>query len=244
MHNITSLDYKLLEEKYKNADDLNEVVRKIEEDNYPVQYAIGNVEFVNVHINVDKRVLIPRFATELLVSKTFDYIYKLGLENAKILDVCTGSGAIAISLKKRFPNATVYAFDISRDALEVAALNAKLNDVNVNFFEDDVLSDKNNLIEADILISNPPYVREDEYVSANTKYEPQGALFPGRDDIIFYKTILSKSKRWNYKIIAFEIGSLQGERVGKIAKKYYPNAQVSVQKDFEGFDRFIFIINE
>lgn len=244
MHNITHSDYKLLEEKYKNEDDLKEIVKKIEEEDYPVQYAIGNVEFVNVQILVDKRVLIPRFATELLVSKTFDYICKLGLENAQILDVCTGSGAIAIALKKRFRGATVYASDISHGALEVAVLNATLNDVNVNFFEDDVLSDKNNLIEADILISNPPYVREDEYVSANTKYEPQGALFPGRDDIIFYKTILSKSKRWNYKIIAFEIGSLQGERVGKIAKKYYPNAQVSVQKDFEGFDRFIFIINE
>lgn len=244
MHNITQSDYKLLEEKYKNEDDLKEIVKRIEEEDYPVQYAIGNVEFVNVQILVDKRVLIPRFATELLVSKTFDYICKLGLENAQILDVCTGSGAIAIALKKRFQGATVYASDISHGALEVAVLNAKLNDVIINFYEDDVLSNKNNLVEANILISNPPYVGESEYVSANTKYEPQKALFPGRDDIIFYKTILNKSKRWNYKIIAFEIGSLQGERVSNLAKVFYPSAQISVQKDFEGFDRFVFIINE
>ena len=113
---ITEVDWKLLQEKYK--ENIEEIVKKLE-SHYPVQYLIGNVEFLNTVIEVDERVLIPRFETELLVAKTIEKIKKMSLQKPKILDLGTGSGCIAIALKKNI-NADVTGVDISDKALEVA----------------------------------------------------------------------------------------------------------------------------
>lgn len=239
---ITNLDYKLLKEKYSN-NELEQILKRIE-NGYPVQYAIGNVEFLNSTILVDKRVLIPRFETELLVHKLIKMLDKK--KSLDILDLCTGSGCIAISLKKGLENASVDAADIDKNALNLARENAKLNQEKISFFEIDVLKDFNLNKKYDLIVSNPPYVAKDEIVDPKTKYEPSIALFPGDDDIIFYKTIIKKAKNLLKEngFLAFEIGYKQGERIKSTAIKEYPNAKVTIEKDFNDYDRFVFITFE
>lgn len=240
---ITDLDFNLLKEKYSD-EELSEVIIKIE-NGFPVQYAIGNVQFLNYKILVDERVLIPRFETELLVFKLINYIQKYGLTSGKALDICTGSGAIAIALYKKFNDLSLKAIDISVDALEVAKKNAILNEAEINFIEMDVLKGIAILDSIDILVSNPPYVRKDEKVSPSTFYEPSIALYPGEDDIVFYKKILDYSRAImkEKSIIAFEIGSTQGQKVEAYAQKIYPQAKISIEKDYNNFDRYVFIFN-
>lgn len=231
---ISYKDWELLNQKYSS--------KQLEEyfnNNYPYQYLIGNVDFCDNIINVDERVLIPRFETEELVYKTLDLIKKNKLDNLKITDLCTGSGCIAISLKKEI-NCEIDAIDISEEALELARLNSKNNEVNINFIKRDVLSD-DKLYKYDLVISNPPYIDKSEKVGQSTKYEPQIALFANNKGLAFYEKILS-----NYwaKIYAFEIGCTQKKEVINIATKKYPQAKIFCEKDMNGLDRFIFIINE
>lgn len=241
---ISISDWNELTKKYTSDEELSNIINKLE-NNYPIQYAIGNVEFLDTKILVDERVLIPRFETELLVSKLIKYIYDYNLNNSNMLDLCCGSGCIGINLKHNFDNAYVTCVDKSNDALNLARENAKLNECNIDFLNKDVLNEYNYNEKYSIIVSNPPYVRLDEYVSENTKYEPSMALYPGEDDILFYKRILDYSKDiiTNKNIIAFEIGSTQAERIVQYAKNMYPNARIEVQKDYNDFDRYIFIFN-
>lgn len=240
---MTRLDYDLLKSKYEGKD-LEDVLKKVDDD-YPVQYAIGDVDFLGLKIMVDERVLIPRFETELLVTKLTDYLRFYSMEESSIIDVCTGSGCIAIALKKKFENISIRGVDVSRDALEVARENAILNGVEVDFEIRNVLRGINSPKKYDVLVSNPPYVSENENVSPNTKYEPALALYPGQDDTIFYKKILESAKDiMNERfIIAFEIGSAQADRVEALAKKRFPESIIRVEKDYAGLDRFVFIFN-
>ena len=140
----------------------------------PVQYIVGNVEFYNTIINVNKNVLIPRFETEELVDKTINYIKKYFKDKVDILDLGTGSGCIAISLAKN-TNSNVDAVDISDDALELAKGNAKLNNVNINFIKQDMAIPNNKLY--DVIISNPPYLRDESEVEEIVRNnEPDLAL--------------------------------------------------------------------
>lgn len=236
---ITKLDYKLLKEKYSD-EKLDEVLKKIR-NGYPVQYAIGNVEFLNSKILVDERVLIPRFETELLVHNLLNELK--GKTNLNILDLCTGSGCIAISLKKDLPDSNIDAVDISIDALNLAQENAKINETDINFYQMDILNEFSFNKTYDVIVSNPPYVSLLETVDESTKFEPQNALYPGKDELIFYKTILKNIKPIINKktILAFEIGSTQGIKIKSIAENYFPNAIINIKKDFNNFDRFVFI---
>ena len=128
----------------------------------------------------------------------------------------------------------------------MASKNARLNKTNVKFARKNVLKSIHFPHKFSVLVSNPPYVKLNEEVSSNTRYEPKIALYPGEDDVIFYKKILDNSKTLLYKknIIAFEIGSTQATRICSYAKKIYPNSKIEVQKDYNGYDRFIFIFNE
>lgn len=240
---IGNADWNALLSKY-SEEELDSIYEKILND-YPVQYLIGDVDFLNTKINVDENVLIPRYETELLVSKLIDYIKKFNLEDTNILDLCTGSGCISISLKKYLPNSSVYGVDISKNALNVAKSNASLNYENVDFLEKDVLNDYDYNKKFSVLVSNPPYLKLDEEVSKNTKYEPSIALYPGDDDIIFYKKILDNASKILEKknIIAFEIGMMQGEEILEYAKNKFKDAYIEIQKDFNDRDRFIFIFN-
>ena len=158
----------------------------------------------------------------------------------KIIDLGTGSGAIAITLKKKLES-TVEAIDISGEALKVARENALLNNVSINFYESDMLDNVTG--KYDVIISNPPYVAYDEEIDDVVRNnEPAIALFAENNGLEFYEKILSKAKNnINAKaLIALEIGRSQGKAVEQIARNYFPNAEIRVEKDFPGEDRFVF----
>ncbi len=206
----------------------------------PLQYIIGNVNFCGNTIKVNSHVLIPRFETELLVDKTVNYIKTYFNMPVKIIDLGTGSGAIAITLKKKLES-TVEAIDISSEALKVARENALLNNVSINFYESDMLDNVTG--KYDVIISNPPYVAYDEEIDDVVRNnEPAIALFAENNGLEFYEKILSKAKNnINAKaLIALEIGRSQGKAVEQIARNYFPNAEIRVEKDFPGEDRFVF----
>ncbi len=208
----------------------------------PVQYIVGNVEFYNTIINVNKNVLIPRFETEELVDKTINYIKKYFKDKVDILDLGTGSGCIAISLAKN-TNSNVDAVDISDDALELAKGNAKLNNVNINFIKQDMAIPNNKLY--DVIISNPPYLRDESEVEEIVRNnEPELALYAKDDGMYFYKKILENYKN-NLKdkfIMAFELGYDQADYLYNYSKELYPNSEVIIDYDLTGYKRFLFII--
>ena len=239
---ISNTDYELLKKLYPN--NMDEIIKKINND-YPIQYLIGDVDFYGYTIKVDERALIPRFETEGLVDNLIKLIKtQTNYPALKILEIGTGSGCIAITLSKEL-DTTVDALDISKDAIDLASSNAVLNNANVNFALGDI---KNCTISKkyNILVSNPPYVKYDEPVDPATKYEPQNALFALNNGLEFYEIILKRSKEFlaSKNIIAFEIGCTEGQDITDIAKSYYPNAYIQVKKDLAGKDRYIFIINE
>ncbi|MBQ3020832.1 MAG: peptide chain release factor N(5)-glutamine methyltransferase [Bacilli bacterium] len=238
---VTNNDWKLLKVKYSN---LKKIIKKIEQK-YPVQYLIGHVDFFGYKINVNKNVLIPRFETETLVEKTIDYIKKLKLEKASLLELGTGSGCISIVLKKEIEDLNISTLDISKKALRVARKNAKLNKADITFINNDIFK-FNPVNKYDILISNPPYITDKDETDYSIKYEPKLAIFAKDDGLEYYKHILSTCDKYLNKknLIAFEIGDKQGNKLSKLAKKHFPNAKISLEKDLCDRDRFLFIINE
>ena len=232
-------------DKY-NKDDLDKLTneqKKLLKDNYPIQYLLGNTNFCGYDIKVDERVLIPRFETEYLVDDTIKLIKKY-IKEPKIIDLCTGSGCIAITLSKEL-NVNVDALDISSDAINLAKENAVNNNANVNFITEDVKK-FNTTNKYNVIISNPPYVKLDETVGLETKYEPQIALFASDNGLEYYKVIIDKSKKLleEKNIIAFEIGATQGNDIKEYASKIYPNANIIIKKDLNNLDRYVYIINE
>lgn len=238
---ITDNDYRLLKEKYGDSDP---VIDKLN-NNYPVQYLIGNVSFYGYNINVDERVLIPRFETEFLVEKTIDLIKKRSLENSKVLEVGTGSGCISIALKREIPTIDITSLDISKEALEVAEYNARENDVQINFQNADIFKYTSEE-KFDILVSNPPYIDYSEVIDPKTKYEPSESLYAKDLGMEYYKYMIDNYKKFlNDKfIMAFEIGYLQGDALFEYVKTSIPSAKAYVEKDLSGKDRYLFIINE
>lgn len=236
LNKIGNADLKLLKEIYQ--DNFEEIEKKLEA-NYPTQYLIGYVDFYNTKINVNEDVLIPRFETELLVDKAIKILQNKKYTN--LIDICTGSGAIAIAIKKHL-NLEIDACDISNKALNIAKNNALENKTNINFFSIDILKEIPNK-KYDCIISNPPYVREDEYTSPETKYEPVIALYAKNEGLEFYERILSIAPSILNKngTIIFEIGSTQAIEIKKIALSYFPNSIITIEKDYNNFDRFIFI---
>ena len=235
LNKIGPSEFNALKENYQG--DLKEA-EKLLADNYPIQYLIGFVDFYDSNIKVNENVLIPRYETEILVDKT---IKKLKGKKLKGIDLCTGSGAIAIALKKNL-DITLDACDISTDALKVANMNALDNNVNINFFQKDILKESLNG-KYDLIISNPPYVKKDEYTSPETKYEPAIALFANDNGLEFYKRILDISKKSLKKkgIIIFEIGATLSKDIKEYALSIYPQANITIEQDFNNLDRFIFI---
>lgn len=212
------------------------------------QYIVGNVDFYGNIIEVNKNVLIPRFETELLVEKTIMYIQKLfpkdKISNLKILDIGTGSGCIAITLKKEL-NSQITGIDISNQALKVAKKNLNNNQVEVTLYQSDVFSKVTG--KFDIIISNPPYIRYDEEIEEVVKdNEPHLALYAEENGLYFYKKILNQANFYleNKFLIAFEIGEKQGEDVKNLAYQYLKNIEVKIEKDYSNRDRFVFIMKK
>ena len=229
-------------EKYLPENKLKEGIERLQ-NGEPVQYIVGNVNFYGNEIKVNKNVLIPRFETEELVEYTISYIKKMFKEKINIIDLGTGSGCIAITLKKKI-NSNVSAIDISKEALEVARENAKKNKVEIDFIQNDMLDNISN--KFDVIISNPPYISKNEEIQDIVrKNEPSLALYADNEGLYYYEKIIKPAKK-NLKekfIIAFEIGYMQGDKIKKIAEQNYPKAEVVLKKDLQGKDRFIFIIN-
>ena len=239
---MDELEY--LKKYLHKEDNLEEAIKRLEAGE-PVQYIVGDVDFYGNIIKVNKNVLIPRRETEELVEKTTNYIKKYLNLNIKVLDIGTGSGCIPIALKKLIPSLEVSAVDISKEALEVATSNASDNNVDIKFIESDVFTNVDN--KYDCIISNPPYIREDEEImEIVSNNEPHLALFAKDNGLYFYKKIINESDKYlNDKfIIGFEIGEEQGQDIMSIAKEKYPNAKILLEKDMQHLDRFVFIINE
>jgi len=227
-----------LKEKF-SSEELEKALEKIKQG-YPIQYLIGNVNFFGNEIIVDENVLIPRYETEFLIDLISKKINKDF--TGRILDIATGSGCIAISLSKLFPNAQIDALDISKDAINIAKKNKEINKANnVEFFVKDIF-DFQDINNYEIIVSNPPYVSYDEEVDPRTKYEPQSAIFAADEGLLFYREILSKIKeKSNVKDIFFEIGCNQADKIQKIAKDNLNSHTFNVYQDLNNKDRYVHI---
>ena len=233
---------------------LQSATKQLEQE-VPLQYIIGKTEFYGLPFVVNKHVLIPRPETEELVAwvvsessrfKTFNTSTKQTTETKqlKILDIGTGSGCIPISLKKQLPFAKISAIDISKEALTVAKKNAVLNNVDIHFILQDILKTVALDQHYDIIISNPPYVRELEKKELKNnvlKNEPHVALFVENDNpLIFYAKIAELAKKYLNKngLLFFEINQYLGtETIDLVNKKGLKNIQL--KKDMFGNDRII-----
>ncbi|WP_339918136.1 peptide chain release factor N(5)-glutamine methyltransferase [Yeosuana marina] len=215
----------------------------------PIQYILGETEFFGLPFKVNSSVLIPRPETEELVSWIINQQPKTEKQELSILDIGTGSGCIAISLAKKLPNAKVYALDVSKESLNVAKKNAKLNNVVIEFFEADILNSKawseefKNLT-FDVIVSNPPYVRElekDMMKNNVLKNEPHLALFvEDEDPLLFYKAITqyAVNNLTNKGRLFFEINEYLGKQMIQLIKKCGFNS-VELKQDIFKKDRMI-----
>ena len=223
-----------LDEKVEN--ELKIINDKINEG-YPLQYAIGKWNFYGLDLLVDKRALIPRYETEILV----DLIINDNSNNKKILDIGTGSGAISLALSKNLKDSKIIGVDISKNAIDLANENKiKLNINNVEFKESDIFS---NIDEKfDIIVSNPPYINKEDFEKLDKKlyYEPQNALYGGEDGLYFYKKIIKNVRNFLNKNgkIYIEIGYDQKDSISDLLEEY-GYKQIKSYKDFNDFDRII-----
>lgn len=237
---ITKPDLDELKKQYQGQD-LDIVLNKIEKG-YPIQYAIGYVNFCGNKLIVNENVLIPRYETEFLVE-----LIKNTVDNdftGKILDIGTGSGAIAISLAKIFKKSNIEGIDISKKAISVSEKNKDINMVtNVSFYEKDI-NNVENFDGYNIIVSNPPYVDIDEEVGKETKYEPQNAIFASDNGLYFYKKILSILSKTNNKpeYIFFEIGMNQADTIKEVFERLNLNYSFNVKSDLSGKNRYVYLI--
>jgi len=224
-----------------NYNEITDIANRLA-NNEPIDYIIGETEFFNLQFIVNPSVLIPRPETEELVHWVLtDYNKK-----QKILDIGTGSGCIAVSLAKNMQNAEVFAVDISKQALETAKKNAQNNGVKINFAECNILNADYTLLPQgiDIIISNPPYVRQSEktFIKPNVlDYEPELALFvTDNNPIVFYKEIALTGKKIlnNNGLIFFEINEALAKEVKNMLEELQ-YSQIEIRKDINGKERMV-----
>lgn len=211
----------------------------------PIQYIIGSEEFYGRSFLVNEAVLIPRPETEELVFETLKRIKN----GQKVIDVGTGSGAIAVSLKLENPSLQVSASDISPESLAVAKENASRLGAKVEFFQGDLLQPFIGE-KVDVVISNPPYIPVGDISTMSvvvTEHEPHRALFAGEDGLDFYRRFMVELPEVlaPSALVGFEIGAGQGEAVAELFKKSFVNVKVDIVNDINGKDRMVFAeINE
>ena len=226
------------DEKIKFLENYIEKLKKLE----PIQYVIGKTEFFGMKFFVNSDVLIPRPETEELIEWILSYSDKS--RNIRILDIGTGSGCIAVALKKFLPNSQVTALDISEDAIKIAKDNAQQNEVEIEFLCKDILSDFTEETQWDIIVSNPPYIPENEKNNINPNvlnYEPHTALFtPENSPLIFYDKIIEFSKKHlsSFGDIYFET---HYDKAREVADLLLLNSftNVEIRKDLSGKERMI-----
>ncbi|MFQ5681600.1 MAG: peptide chain release factor N(5)-glutamine methyltransferase, partial [Candidatus Omnitrophota bacterium] len=233
-----------LEDKYKREAGR---ILSLRRQGIPLQYLLGQTEFMGLKFNLRPGVFIPRPETEILVEAAIaaaDNIAPVRGRNIRILDIGSGSGCISISLAKFFPRAKVTAVDISPAAIEISRENAALNNVCVNFIQGDFFSWEDGAQGAgyDLVVSNPPYIPAGEIgrLPADVRREPRLALDGGEDGLDFYRKIAYFVARYGHAgvILLMEMGQGQRRAIEDIAKKcgLYPRAVI---KDYNGIDRVV-----
>lgn len=205
----------------------------------PTGYILGKKEFMSLDFCVDSGVLIPRPDTEVLVEKAIE---KITSPSPVIIDMCTGSGAIAVSLAKYIPNSRVIALDISEDALSIAKKNALLNGLEINFKKHDVKTPFKEIM-ADAVVSNPPYIPTEDIKTLCedvSNYEPLIALDGGDDGLEFYRAITENISTCLRKggLLAFEVGHTQAQDVAKLMEKDFE--KISIEYDLGGIARVVY----
>ena len=244
MDNIQISLYKdlLLPEDFKTK--IIYYLDKIINDNYPVQYITNSQAFFNEVYYVDENVLIPRQDTEILVEKAIDYIRNEGIKDA--IDLCTGSGAIGISVARNSDIEKVTLIDISEDALDVAYRNIEDNSMEdkVTVLQSNLLEEViKNQVKTDMILSNPPYIKSEDIASldANVKYEPALALDGGVTGMDFYEKIVEQAKYVlnNNGLLIFEIGYDELEQMKELIAKNKEYTMLESVKDYGGNDRVV-----
>lgn len=253
------IEYVFLQRKHWNKTDyllhMHEPItaedqKQIDEDmakllaHYPPQYLIGSEVFLDYRFKVTPDTLIPRPETEELVEKCLKLTQKQANQALKVVDVGTGTGAIAISLKDKRPTWQVSAVDLSSAALEVAQENAQQIGVALEFVLSDCLDEVAGPI--DVLISNPPYISKDEYELMDVsvrEFEPKMALFAENNGLAIYQKLAqqAQSKLAKDGKIFLEIGFMQGPAVKELFRAAFPKKQVSIHQDLFGNDRMIVV---
>ena len=215
------------------------------EKNVPLSHLAGFEYFYDRKFKVTKDVLSPRMETEELIYKVIEYIKSINKNNIKILDLCTGSGIIGITLRKElgFKSVEVVASDISEEALKVAKENAIMNEAEVKFIQSDIFENINE--KFDIIVSNPPYIAYNDKITMEDNvlnYDPHLALFAEEDGMYFYREIVENAKEYLEEdgIVFFEIGYDQREKILKLANENGFKAEV--YKDINGRDRMAILV--
>lgn len=232
---------KEIEEKYFSL-----IEKHIRED-VPLSHLVGFEYFYDRKFKVTKDVLSPRMETEELIYKVVEYVKATKKNNLKILDLCTGSGIIAITLKKELDQFSidVVASDISEEAIKVAKENAQFHDTTIKFIQSDIFDNIDD--KFDIIVSNPPYIdRKDEDTMQDNvlKYDPHLALFAEEEGMYFYRNIVEKASSYlnDNGVIFFEIGYDQKDKIIKLADMNGYSAEV--YKDINGRDRMAFLVGK
>ena len=235
-HDNDELDAKVI-------DTYNKMIERLKSGE-PVQYILNKQEFMGLNFYVDKNVLIPQPDTENIVEEVIAIteVLKKTKNELKILDMCTGSGAIAISLAKYVEKTLIYASDISENALKIAEENATRNLVNVVFFKSDVFKNILPAFQFDVIVSNPPYIETKVIpeLSKEVRSEPELALDGGEDGLKFYREIIKNAKEYLTEngYLVFEIGYDQRASVMTLLKDNgYKN--IYSKKDLAGNDRVV-----
>ena len=214
----------------------------------PVQYITGKAPFLDLTLNVNETVLIPRPETEELVQLILNNEQNTGI---KIIDIGTGSGCIALAIKKHLPEAEVTAADISPEALETAMENSRLNGLDIRFEKMDMLNPETyaSFPEYDVVVSNPPYVTESDKAQMQPnvlEHEPHSALFVADEKaLLFYEAILDfcRTHLTANGRVYFEINESKGQEMASLlAKRGYGN--ISLHKDIHGKERFVSAVNK
>ena len=239
---IKKIDFILKENEYVDIKIEKKYIELLDEliKGKPLQYITHSQEFMKLNFFVDENVLIPQPDTEILVEKVLELIKDS--KNISILDLCTGSGAIAISIKRYMNNVNMYASDISKKALDIARLNAKNNDTEIQFIESNMFENIKNL-KFDIIVSNPPYIETDDIINLpkDVQNEPILALDGGLDGLTYYKIIRDNGYSFlkNNGKILIEIGYNQNNRVVNLFKENRNYKNIEIYKDLSNIDRVI-----
>ena len=207
----------------------------------PLQYVLSNAPFYGYDFYVNKNVLIPRFDTEVLVEEANKLITN-DFKNAKLLDLCTGSGCIGITLKLMNEGLSVTLADISPDALEVAKINKEKYNLDLEIVETDIFSNIKD--KYDIITCNPPYIgREEEIMELVKNNEPHLALYADDDGLFYYKKIFKEIKGYlNDKyLLFFELNSEKSKEIYDLAKETFKDDKITIKQDLNGLDRVLII---